>query len=295
VSSRGQRVRVGAFTIGLLALVAVVLIVFGGFHLWERHARYRIVFATSVFGLENGSLVYLDGVQVGQVVGLALLRDEPGKVAVTIEVARGVPIRTDTAAMLQLAGLTGLRVIELEGGTTTAGLLPEGGTIAAGESALDRLQRNAEHLVAQSDQLVEKANHVLDNVTEITDPRKWDGIEDMIAKVRVAADDVAAVSVSARAMVEEDRPVVHETLVTTREAAQRARAIVEGPFTQVSADAGEIVAEVRSVVQANAGPLQAAVVDLRRASKSIAELARELRERPSRLLFSRAPPARAPP
>jgi ABC-type transporter Mla subunit MlaD len=188
--------------------------------------------------------------------------------------------------------LTGLKVVELTGGSPTAPALPEGGTITAQPSTIDRLTQTADHVAAQVDIMTDKANHVLDNLIELTDPRRYTSIEGTIADIRSAANDVAAVTASARAMIDEDRSVVHDTLISARDTARRAQEIVDGPVAKASGDAGEIISMLRGVVQSNSGPIQAAVGDLRRASRSLAELARELRERPSRLLFSRSPPPR---
>jgi phospholipid/cholesterol/gamma-HCH transport system substrate-binding protein len=287
--SRAQRVRVGAFLLAIAGLALIVVLAFGGMELRKHHTRYYVVFSSSVFGLDDGSLVYMNGVHVGQVVGLAFDRADLSKVIVTIEVARDTPVRTDTTADLPLAGLTGLKVIELHGGSASAPELPDGGTMVARPSSLDKLAATADHLADEADKIADKANRVLDNLVEITDPER---IDPTIADVRQAAVDLAAASASARAMIDEDRGVVHDTLVAARDTARSAHALVDGPVAQASGDAGEIIATLRGLVQANAGPIQAAVGDLRRASKSLAELARELRERPSRLLFSRAPPAR---
>ena len=46
---------------------------------------------------------------------------------------------------------------------------------------------------------------------------------------------------------------------------------------------------MKQLITANEGPLRAAVFDLRQASRSFKELARDVREQPSRLLFSDAP------
>ena len=286
---RAQRARVGAFVIGIGALVLIVLVAFGALELSKRHAHYRVVFSSSVFGLDDGSLVYLDGVEVGEVDGIAIDPADPSRVVVSIAVARETPVRTDTTAELQLAGLTGLKVVELRGGSARAPALPDGGTIAARETSLDRLARIADHLAGQADDLVVKANHVADNLIAITDPQR---ITDTLTDVRNAADNLAAASASARSMIDEDRGVVRDTLIAARDTARRAHALVDGPVAQAAGDAGAFVSTLRGIAQSNAGPLQAAIGDLRRASRSLAELARELRERPSRLLFSHAPKPR---
>jgi methyl-accepting chemotaxis protein len=178
---------------------------------------------------------------------------------------------------MQMSGLTGLKVIELAGGTYAAPALPDGGTILEGEGTLDRLQRQAESVAEQSTELLKRANHIVDNLVQLTDPQRFAVFDDVVERARVTAGNLAAASASMRAMIEDNRVVLREAVGSVRDTA---------------AGAGEVVAQVKSLVQANSGPVRAAVFDLRQASRSLKELARELRQSPSRLLFSRAPDER---
>src|SRR5262249_2952509 len=149
MTSKAQSVRVGLFAAVTLALVAVVVIVFGGLRLWEKTDRYRIVFESSVIGLSPGAEVSLNGVKVGRVDGLGVAPSDLREVTIAIRVDRGTPIRTDTRAILMYAGITGLKVIDLRGGTSAAPPLPPGGQIAVGETLLDKLEARAEVIMDQ--------------------------------------------------------------------------------------------------------------------------------------------------
>ena len=48
----------------------------------------------------------------------------------------------------------------------------------------------------------------------------------------------------------------------------------------------QLIAEIKTVVRDNGSSLRAALADLRTASRSFKELSREVRQKPSRLLFS---------
>jgi hypothetical protein len=56
--------------------------------------------------------------------------------------------------------------------------------------------------------------------------------------------------------------------------------------------AGDAVSSFKKLLVSNEGPLRAAVFDLREASRSFKELARDVRQKPSRLLYSNAPDER---
>ncbi len=267
MTSKAQKVRVGAFTLIAAAMATFVLIVFGGLRLWGRRDHYRIVLSSSVMGLDEGAPVYLDGIKVGQVDDLAIAHDDLRKVVIDIELDRGAPVRTDTRAHLSLTGLTGLKAIELSGGTLAAPPLAPGGTIGEGGAPLDKVQRAAQVIADRSTELVEKADRVMDNLAQLTDPSRMVTIDETLAQLKLAATNLAAASASWR----------------------------NAPVTRLTGDADALVAQVRALVTANEGAVRAAVFDLREASRSLKETAREVRQRPSRLLFSGAPKDRALP
>lgn len=115
METRARFILVGVFTIvGLLAML--------GFILWlskvqldRTYARYDIIF-DSVAGLGQASAVQYNGVSVGQVLSIALDRDNPALVRVRIEIYASTPIRTDTMASLATQVVTGVSFVALEGG-----------------------------------------------------------------------------------------------------------------------------------------------------------------------------------
>jgi phospholipid/cholesterol/gamma-HCH transport system substrate-binding protein len=281
MTSKAQSIRVGLFATATLVLVALVLIVFGGFRFWETSDRYRIVFDSSVIGLEPGAVVYLNGIKVGTVDSLAVEPSDLRKVAVAIDVEPGTPIRTDTRAMLQYAGITGLKVIDLRDGSTAAAPLLPGGEIPAGTGLLDKLEARAQAIVEQS------AVVLTDNLIAVTEP------------ARLAATNLAELSGSLKGMIDENRAGLRQSVVTLRQslaafgdAANGASQLVDGQVAQLVVNAGDAVSSFRKLLTANEGPLRAAVFDLREASRSFKELARDVRQKPSRLLFSNAPEER---
>lgn len=285
--SKAQSIRVGLFATATLVLVAVVLIVFGGVRVWEKEDHYRVVFEGSVMGLEPGAVVYLNGIRVGTVEDVAVHKTDLRKVDVAIAVDEGTPVRTDTQAMLQYAGITGLKVIDLRDGTAAAAPLPPGSEITAGVGLLDKLEARAQAIADQSGELMKRVRALTDNLVEVTEPAK------------VAANNFAELSGSLRTMVDENRAGLRQSMATLesslaaiRETATGARKLLDGQVTQLVTNAGDTVTTLKTLMTANEGPLRAAVFDLREASRSFKELAREVRQKPSRLLFSTAPSER---
>jgi phospholipid/cholesterol/gamma-HCH transport system substrate-binding protein len=277
---KAQRIRVGLFAAATLVLLSVVLIVFGGLKFWQRSDRYRIVFDTSVIGLAPGAEVYLNGIKVGTVDALELDAEDIRKVAVTVKLKAGTPIHSDTRAVLQYAGITGLKVIDLRGGTSAAAVVPPGAAIAAGPGMLDVLEAQARAIVDQSTELMKRVNVLTDNLVAITAPAS------------LAASNLAATSTTLKVMVDENRVALRESVVAIRQTAVGASELLDGQVAQLFGNAGDFVAELKKLLVANEGPLRAAVFDLRQASRSFKELARDVRQKPSRLLFSATPSER---
>jgi phospholipid/cholesterol/gamma-HCH transport system substrate-binding protein len=271
-TSKQQKIRIGMFALATGILLGVVLVVFAGLHLWQDRARYYVEVTDSVYGLEAGADVHLNGIRVGKVGDIALSPTDLGTVRVAIDIDEDTPVRTDTRAILQFAGITGLKVIDLRGGSLAAARLPPGGVIPLGETTLDRLEKRAIAMVEESTELMKRANAIVErteqivaNMTEITDPEAMTAI---IAQTRVTAHNLAQASGALRGLIDENRAGLKSSIAAIELAAKRASEVVDG------------------------NQVRAAVADLRQASRSFKELAREVRQKPSRLFFGNSAPDR---
>ncbi|TMQ11194.1 MAG: MCE family protein [Deltaproteobacteria bacterium] len=287
MASRAQHIRVGLFATATLILLGVVLAVFGGLRLWDDVDRYRIVFDTSVIGLEPGAQVYLNGIKVGTVDDVDVAASDIAKVAVVIKVKHDAPIHTDTRAILQHAGITGLKTIDLRGGTSATPRLAAGAEIATGTGSVDKLEAQAQAIVDDAAALVRRAHQLTDHLVAVTD-----SVSAIAEPATRAANELAATSAALRATVDENRAGLRQSIAAIRGAATGASELFDGQAAQLFTSAGDVVAELRKLLVANEGPLRAAVFDLRQASRSFKELARDVRQKPSRLLFSSTPAER---
>ena len=277
MSTKTQKIKVGLFVAVTGLLLLIVLVTFAGMRFWEGRERYHIVFSKSVMGLEKGARVYLNGVKVGSVEDIGPAKDDLRNVEVTIAVKEGTPIRANTEAMLQLAGITGLKVIDLRNGTLDAAVMPEGSRIAEGETLIDKLQKNAETLADEAAELMTRANKIVGQL---------EGMDAVVASAKVTADNLAQASGQLKEMVGENRKTLKDSLVAIEETAKSASNLLDGHMSQLVANADSLVSDVKGVVHRNDTALRTAVFDLKQASRTFKELAREVRQRPSRLLFS---------
>jgi phospholipid/cholesterol/gamma-HCH transport system substrate-binding protein len=293
VTTKRTQIRVGVFVLAAIALGAIVLATFGGLHLFAHHDRYTVELHDSVLGLETGAGVYFDGIEVGSVEKISVSPNDLGAVRVELSIDAGTPVHTDTVAYVAMAGLTGLKTIDLRGGSSSTPRMPPGGTLAAGETTLDKLERHAEELADQSAKLMQRATAIVDgaqrvsaNLEAITDPRP---IREIVAQTEQATRTLATASRGVAAMVDEDRVALHDALGSLDAASRSANDLMAHQVAALVGNANDLVGDLRGVVQGNASEMRAAMVDLRSASQSFEALAREVRDRPSRLLFSPTP------
>jgi phospholipid/cholesterol/gamma-HCH transport system substrate-binding protein len=282
--NKAQKVRVGVFVIISMVLLGIVLVVFGGLRFWSPRDHYFVELRDSVYGLEKGAKVYLNGIHVGDVTELEVAPHDLRKVIAEIAIERGTPIRSDTRALLQYAGITGLKEIDLRGGSLVAAALPPGSTISQGETTLDRLERQAKTIADRSAELMDRAQKLVDNLVELTEPSDYKG---MLADTRTAAKNLAAMSKTLRATVADNRVALRDSIGAIRQTARSASLMLDGQLSPLVANANAVVSDLKGIVRDNQGSLRATLFDLRQASRSFKDLARDLRQRPSRLLYSK--------
>ena len=281
MSNRRKAVKVGMFTFVTGALLALVLVTFGGVKFWKHHDRYFVDFTESVMGLSEGTQVYCNGIKVGKVGSIKVVR-------VAIDLDRGTPVRADTVAMLNMAGITGLKVIDLQGGSVKAASLPPGAHITVGHGILDKLEAQAERLVDQTSEMVARAKQIMDgannvivgmnqivaNVQAVSDPKQLGAVIDA---TRITAQNLQHASAEINAMVAENRATMKGTFESIGKATENANLVTT---------------DIRALIHNNQGTIAATLADLRQAARTFKDLAREVREKPSRLMFSNAAPDR---
>jgi len=182
---RANHVLIGAFT-----LVGFIVLVLGG--LWsaqwasdEAWQELEVHFLQPVSGLNVGSTVQYNGINMGSVRDLRLSPDDPGRVIAVIRLEAQAPLREDTTARLSVSGLTGVSTIQLRGGSADSPRLkPERGRerpiLIAEESALQRLIETSEDIASTasevmlrlleflSDENAERVTTTLENIDAFT-------------------------------------------------------------------------------------------------------------------------------
>ena len=202
MATRAQQIRLGIFFLVSLAVLALFFIVVAGSHLLSQRDTYYIESNSPVSGLNKGADVKYLGFSIGRVEDIAISPDDLTTVVVEISVERRLAenaIRTDTQARIASLGITGLKYIELLGGSNDAPVLAPGAKIDAGETFFSTMQERAEVLTSKVEQSIDNLNALLssENQRVLTELLSNAGnllatANSLVADNRSALDETAA-------------------------------------------------------------------------------------------------------
>ncbi len=142
------------------------------------HDYYTTYFKESVSGLNVESLVKLRGVEVGRVKKITINKNNSEEVEILLEITKDTPIKQDTYTSLDSQGITGLKYIELKGGSRTSAILSTNeekiSTIPAKKSVMANLFDSSEAITDKIDDILNKVNGMLNaknmnNIAKIID------------------------------------------------------------------------------------------------------------------------------
>ncbi|MEB2814818.1 MlaD family protein [Campylobacter upsaliensis] len=111
---------VGIFIFGVFFASLIFMLWLGGYSEEESFEYYEIHTQESVAGLGLKAPVRLLGVEVGSVENISIYTKQNLGVNILIKVKKETPIKEDTFATLQLQGITGLKFIQLQGGSVNS-------------------------------------------------------------------------------------------------------------------------------------------------------------------------------
>lgn len=181
--SKATKIRLGVF----LSIGCFLIILFGaavaGSRLTKKWDKYYIIFENyPVSGLQVGGTVNYQGIKVGRVEAIKIDPDDVRKVILTINVEAGTPIKEDTEAILSLVGITGLKAVDIRGGTNEAKKLKPGSFIKAGSTMLDDISGRALSIA-------EKIDLIAANINDITNEENKKNIAAILSDTSILIRD----------------------------------------------------------------------------------------------------------
>jgi phospholipid/cholesterol/gamma-HCH transport system substrate-binding protein len=171
--SKAEKARLGAFLLGSIGILGAVLFILVGKRLFAEKVPYFARLEESVSGLELGTPVKQNGVEVGNIFAIATDSNDITKSIVRFEVKKGTPMKTDMVASMGSYGITGLKYIEIVGGSYSSPDLPPGGEMKSELSILGKITMRA-------DSIALKIDHLLGNIIGITETQNRTHIDRLI-------------------------------------------------------------------------------------------------------------------
>jgi len=235
MKQRAQRIRLGIF-IFICGIILVSMVVFFAINqLFERSDTYFIAYHdVSVSGLEVGSPVEYLGIGIGVISNISVDPKDINSIIVELALEAGTPIKEDTRADIVSMGITGLKAIEIRGGSNQSRTLREGEYINAGAST-------TEEITGKANVIAEKAEKVINNLQMFTVPENLNKITD-------AAENINLLSAQLNTTIQLFDSVLGENRSEIRETIKKAHLIAEN-LEVASQTADEAVNSVNQMLQ----------------------------------------------
>jgi phospholipid/cholesterol/gamma-HCH transport system substrate-binding protein len=152
--------KINFFKIGIFILIFTLMLL--GVIFWlgkygfekKKFDEYSIYFKESVSGLNVGSAIKYKGFEVGNVNEIKINPNNSEEIELNILIQKGTPIKEDNYAILGNLGITGLKYIELKGGTNDSALLKEN------ESGIKIIQSKTSDLTTLVDSTTDLTNEL---------------------------------------------------------------------------------------------------------------------------------------
>ena len=170
---------VGSFVIGLFICLIAFMFWLGKYgNKTTQFDYYHTYFQESVSGLNIASLVKLRGVEVGRVKKISINKANSEEVEVLLEINKGTPVKVDSYTSLDSQGITGLKYIELKGGSKDAKQKVTSkqniATIISKKSMLTSLFESGESITTKIDDILIRVSTMLSdenlaNISNVVD------------------------------------------------------------------------------------------------------------------------------
>jgi len=208
MKTRTQKFRLGIFiTIASLILVGLIAF-FTAQHFLEKSNTYYVSYQdVSVGGLEVGSPVKYLGIKVGNISDIKIDPNDVNSIIVELELDPTTPVKEDTKANIVARGITGLKTIEIRGGTNEAESLEPGEFIKPGSSATAEITGKAEVIA-------EKAELVLNNLQRFSRPENMKKFTDVADEISSFVQRAELTMARVDTIVIENRDTLNATIET---------------------------------------------------------------------------------
>lgn len=240
--NRSQKIRLGVFLVVSVTTLVLVIAFFTAREFFKKEDIFFISYEdVSVSGLDVGSPVKYMGINIGTIKDIGIDPGNVNRVIVELSLKPETPIKENARANIISLGITGLKAIEISGASNEARSLKPGSYILAGSSFADDITGKAEIIT-------QKAERVLNNLIEFTQPQNLD-------KITALADQARITLVNIDTLLAENREDIRQTIMPLKsismqldESSRLILEVLEAIHQKAQSDTlDEIFANVRDV------------------------------------------------
>lgn len=189
--------KINFFKIGVFIIISTILLVSVIFWLGKygfekkKFDDYSVYFKESVSGLNVGSFIKYKGFEVGSVNEIKINPKNSEEIQVDIFIKKGTPIKEDNYAILGNLGITGLKYIELKGGTQNSPLLKKdnNGTKII-QSKISELHSFFDSTQAISQEFIQ----VLNQIKKVLNDHNIEKFSNILTKSETSASNIEQLS-----------------------------------------------------------------------------------------------------
>lgn len=260
--SRAQRARLGVFVTGGAVLLAALVSVSLGLKFSRTTATYYAYFqGESLSGLEQGAIVKFSGVPIGKVDRISYQPSDLSRVKATLKVQSDFPMKKDMSASTGMLGITGLKYVEIFGGSNGAAPLKPGSEIPTRPSIFSTISGKAETIIA-------KVELLLNHFNRLSDP-------DSLKSLRVMLDNVAAITADARSLTGAITPQIDSITRTTSSLLSKAE-LIAGDVKSMTGKLDTTISALR--LNRTVSLVDSTVISLRLLTDNLSLMVRQTRE-----------------
>jgi phospholipid/cholesterol/gamma-HCH transport system substrate-binding protein len=211
MNNRSQNIRLGIFLLTGGALIFSLLVFFTARELFKSSDTYYVAYHDlSVSGMEVGSPVKYLGIKVGTVSDIRIDPEDVTRIIVELSLKPGTPVKKDSQADIISMGITGLKAIEIRGGSNEAPLLEEEEFIQSGSSLSAEISGRAEIIA-------EKMEIVLNNLQNFTSPNNTKKVFDAIDQMNTMFTNADQTISKLDTVIYENRKQFQNTMASAEE------------------------------------------------------------------------------
>ncbi len=160
--TRSQKIRLGIFVSVMVVLLIILSISVIGTQIFQKRDYYFIKYENvSINGLQVGGTVKYHGINVGRIDDIRIDPKNVSNIIVKFSVEPRTPIKSDVKAQLIYVGITGLKQIELVGGSNQSKNLPPKSFIPPQNTTLTNISGKAEIIAEKVELLLNNLNSLV--------------------------------------------------------------------------------------------------------------------------------------